>query len=125
MNQTSTSLTMNSIEKVTYDRVLLSEETIINGDNKKVHPDLLKTQSEPPKSCCSSMISWSLSLYTILNILVCMDLFIRLELIAFGILLFYVHHFLRIAKDLAVQPNKVPPALDGERIFGEIGRAHV
>ena len=92
----------------------------MNGDFKKVHSDRLKTQSESQKSCCSSKMYCSLSLFAILNILVCMDVFIRLKLTSFGILLFCIFHFLRIARDLAVQPNKVPPALDVERILGEI-----
>ena len=49
-----------------------------------------------------------------------MDVFIRLKLTSFGILLFCILHFLKIANDLAIQPNKVPPTLDVERILGEI-----
>ena len=119
LHWTSSSLNMNSTEKETHG-ILLCEETIMNGDLKKVHSDRLKTQSESQKSCCSSKMYCSLSLFAILNILVCMDVFIRLKLTSFGILLFCIFHFLRIARDLAVQPNKVPPALDVERILGEI-----
>ena len=49
-----------------------------------------------------------------------MDVFIRLQLIAFGVFLMNIYYFLGIAKDLAIQPNKVPPIMDTERILGEI-----
>ena len=94
----------------------------MNGDyNKnKVHPDLLQTEPKPPKGFCSRNISWSTILYLTLIITVCVDASVRLGLQTFGTLLNYVPIFLWIAKGLALKPNKVPPTLDGERVFGEI-----
>ena len=112
---------MQSTEKKEYD-TLLREESMMNGDfNKnKVHPDFLKTQPEPPKGCCSQNISCSTILYFILIIPICVDASIRLGLQTFGTLLNFVPMFLLIAKQLAPKPNKVPPTLDGERVYGEI-----
>ena len=110
---------MKSTEKETHG-VLLSEETMMNNNNNKVHFNLLKTQLEPPKSFCSSMIYWSIPLFIILYISVLVDVSIRLELIAFGVLLNFLIYLLGIAKDLAIQPNKLPPIMDTERILGEI-----
>jgi hypothetical protein len=110
---------MNSTEKETYGS-LLCEETMMNGDFKKVHPDLLKAQPEPQKRCCSSKKTLSRILYSMVLIIVCEDAILRLGLISFGLFLAHVPYFLMFAKVFAFNPNKLLPTFDGERIFGEI-----
>ena len=111
---------MNSTENGTYDSVLLCEETMMNGDLKKVHPDLLQTQPELPKGFCSSKISWPRILCVTVFLMIVWDAQVRLGLQTFGVILCFVPLFLGLAKALTFNPNKVPPTMDGERIFGEI-----
>ena len=92
----------------------------MNGDFKKVHPNLLKAQPEQLKRCCSSKKTLSQILYAMVLITACEDAIIRLGLISFGLLLVLVPYFLMFAKVLALNPNKLQPTFDGERIFGEI-----
>ena len=110
---------MNSTEKDT-NSVLLCEETMMNNNNNKVHPEHLKNQPERLKGLCSTKIFRSIILNETVNLMIVLDATFRLRLLSFGILLIFVPLFLGLAKALTFIPNKVPPPLDGERIFGEI-----
>ena len=111
---------------------LLDEERMTNGEYNNNNNTIVLKQTQPEENIVTTNgLSWRdwyfifyvgvcLFLTIAAYILVFVDAMLRLGLPTFGVLLFFLPIFVSSFNALALKPNKVPPVMDGERVFGEI-----